>query len=578
MDSNNFFEKLANLAADIPPGADPAAGMVPPEGMMPPAEAMTRQDAIDEAAHEASVVANEAVGDGAPPATVPDVPLEAASPETAPVEGPVPGDVPMDVPVDMMSEDVPAEEPLDAEPTDEEVLRSLVLERERLASYVDTNLVGFGTLARLYEAGTDESIDEAHQKAASAYLDGMLEDEQAFTEGLDKMAAELFADEADVDHLFTDAGIDYVLERVASFADAPFEKTADEGDGMLGRVRGAANGFVDNVKRLKNINSEIASLQSRIDEAKDMSSQLPSSGASVDEIAEAARHLLDLKGQKQQAQSFQAKGYGLAGLGAGALAGGAYLAGRQLADRNQGEVDVVAPDNGATLNTGNPPTLSENGGNYQMKLATTNENVYLDNMLKLAGAFLLIDGSENPAYGEEFNKLASDTFDEIAAMNRLDMETAFAKVALENYSDEKLREIVAGHHTDEILEKTAAVAAWDDLSADELVKIAGAGSVSAKGAAGALRDASEKVKNEIAQAKAQAEAEGREYVGDTDKAGKVGGGLVGGMEGYNVINNPGAYEVSKTAQEDIEAAVLLKQAAYDSYMEADAFLKATLGQ
>lgn len=575
MDSMNYFEKLANLAADIPPEAVPVD------------DGMTQQDAIDEAAHEASLVANEAVGDGAPGATVPDMPLEAGGPavvETAPA--PIPPEEPM-AEAPMMEEPVAqvlpedlegAAEPLDAEPTDEEVLRALVLEQERLAAYVDTNLVGFGTLARLYEAGHDEQLEEGHRKAASDYLGGMLTDETTFTEGLDKMAAELFADQADLDHLFTEAGLDYVLDRVASFADGPIEKTADEGEGMLGRVRGAANGFVDNVKRLKDINSEIASLNARIHEASDLHSQLPTSGANADDVAQAAEHLLDLKNQKRLAENFQVKGYGLVGLGTGALAGGAYLAGRHIGNRNPGEVDVDAPVNGATLNTGNPPTLSENGGNYQMKQATTNENVYMDNMLKLAGAFLLIDGAENPAYGEAFNKEASDTFDAIASMSRADMEVAFAKIALENYSEDKLREIVAGHYTDEILEKTASIAAWDDLSADELVKIAGAGSVSAKGAAGALRDASEKVKNEIAQAKAQTEGEGREYVGDTDKAGKVGGGLVGGFEGYNVINNPGAYEVSKTAKEDIEAAVLLKQAAYESYMEADAFLKATLGE
>lgn len=212
-------------------------------------------------------------------------------------------------------------------------------------------------------------------------------------------------------------------------------------------------------------------------------------------------------------------------------------------------------------------------------MANTENNVYLDNILKLAGAHFLIDGSSNEAYGAEFNKQASDAFDSIASMSRADMEVAFAKVALENYPEETLREIVAGTYTEEILEKTASIAAWDDLSADELVKIAGAGSVSAKGAAGALRDASEKVKNEIAIAKAQTEGEGREYVGDTDKAGKVGGGLVGGFEGYNVIKNPGSYEVAKTAsQEDIEAAVLLKQAAYESYVEAEQFLKNAFGQ
>lgn len=583
MDSMNYFEKLASLVelpteeelpleagAVSPEGPiDPAAaeamlaeqqlaaqliaeqqGTPPLEGGMPEAsvdsmEPMTKRDAIDQAAHEASAVAHDALGDGAPPPTTPDELLEP-----------------------------------DAAAEDQALIENLMLEREQIASYVEDNLVGFGTLARLYEVG--HADDSKLSKSASTYLETMLTDEPTFAEGLDKMAHQLFGDHHDVAHLFSDEGLDYVTEHLAAFVEEPFEKLASDledaadGNTIVNKTKQAVGGFVESIQRLKGINQEISTLESKIQEARDYASQLETAG-SISEMGDTALNLKQLQGQQADAINFRAKGYGLAGLGAGALAGGAYMAGRHFANQNQGEVVSQGHENGATLNAGNQHMLSENGGTY--KMANTQGNVYLDNILKLAGAHFLIDGANNEQYGMEFNKQASEAFDSIASMSRADMDVAFAKVALENYSEDVLREIVAGTYTEEILEKTASVAAWDDLSADELVKIAGAGSVSAKGAAGALRDASEKVKNEIAIAKAQAEAEGRQYAGDTDKAGKVGGGLVGGLEGYNVINNPGAYEVAKTAsQEDIEAAVLLKQAAYESYHEANEFLNGVFAQ
>lgn len=557
MKTMDYFEKLASLSEELPlegdPVAEPTVPMETPDAMAdvamePVQEPMTKEEAIDEAAMTASAIANEAVGDGAPAPVVPDAPVE-----------------------------------VDSATEDQALLENLMLEREQLASHVEENLIGFGTLARLYEVGHDETTDEGLRKSASAYLEQMLVDEETFSAGLDKMAGQLFGDQEDVETLFTDDGIDYVVEHLASFQEETLEKVASDlgdmagGNSIVNKTKQAVDGFVESVQRLKGINQEITTLQSKIDEAKDIHSQLVTSGMTADTVESSLGQLNGLKAQQAEAINFRAKGYGLAGLGAGALAGGAYLAGRHFGSEDSQEVVPPTGENDATLNAGNQHMLSENGGTY--KMANTENNVYLDNILKLAGAHFLIDGSSNEAYGAEFNKQASDAFDSIASMSRADMEVAFAKVALENYPEETLREIVAGTYTEEILEKTASIAAWDDLSADELVKIAGAGSVSAKGAAGALRDASEKVKNEIALAKAQTEGEGREYVGDTDKAGKVGGGLVGGFEGYNVIKNPGSYEVAKTAsQEDIEAAVLLKQAAYDSYIEADQFLKNAFGQ
>lgn len=549
MKTMDYFEKLAALSEELPVENDPTAIPSEEAGQMPvEEEPLTKEEAIDEAAMNATAVAEAAVGDGAPAPVVPDAPIE--------------GD--------------PALE-------EQELLENLMLEREQLASYVEENLVGFGTLARLYEVGHDESVEEGLRKSASTYLDEMLTDEESFSAGLDKMAGQLFGDQQDVETLFTDDGIDYVVGHLASFHDGALEKVASDlgdmadGNSIVNKTKQAVGGFVESVQRLKGINQEITTLQSKIDEAKDIHSQLATSGMTADGVEASLGNLNGLKAQQAEAINFRAKGYGLAGLGAGALAGGAYLAGRHFGNQETQEVDPPMGGNGATLDAGNQHMLSENGGTY--KMANTEQNVYLDNILKLAGAHFLIDGSTNEAYGMEFNKQASDAFDSIASMSRADMDVAFAKIALENYGEDTLREIVAGTYTEEILEKTASIAAWDDLSADELVKIAGAGSVSAKGAAGALRDASEKVKNEIAIAKAQTEGQGRQYAGDADQSGKLGGGLVGGLEGYNVINNPGAYEVAKTAsQEDIEAAVMLKQAAYESYVEAEQFLKNAFGQ
>ena len=561
MKSMDVFQKLAELAEIAPPEetseptpvdvpaeaevtlddvTDVPVNPLPVEEAMVTDEALTKEEAIEEGAAEASQVVEEALEDDVPAQTVPDAPVEP------------------DVSVD-----------------DQALLEALFLEREQLASYVDENLVSFGALARLHEAGQDETSDEAFRKSAAHYLEQMFTDEGMFQEGLDKMATQLFSDQEDIDRLYSEEGVDYVTKHLSSLVDTTLEKVASDlgdkadGNSIVNKTKHAVDGFVESIQRLKGINQEIATLESKINEAKDIHSQLMTSGIKADAMESSLGHLNDLKAQQANAYNFRAKGYGLAGLGAATLAGGAYLAGRHFGKAGDEEVDAPTAVNGATLNAGNQPMLSENGGTY--KMANTQNTVYLDNILKLAGAHLLIDAASNEAYGEEMNKQASDMFDSIASMSRADMDTMFAKVALENYPEETLREIVAGTYTEEILEKTAMIASWDDLPAEELVKIAGAGSVSAKGAAGALRDASEKVQIEVAAAKAKAEGAGRENAGvqNADKA-----QTEADLAAYNVINNPEAYEVDKTAsQEDIEAAVLLKQAAYDSYMEAEAFLE-----
>lgn len=397
----NYFEKLASLSEEMPVEELPQEVVEPPlpEEEMDPAileaalaeqeqalaggmqEApmqeeipmqeevpMTKDEAINEAAGEASSIASEAVGDGAPAPTTPDGLIE---PEADPAE------------------------------EEQALMENLMLEQEQLASFVEENLIGFGTLARLYEAGNDETIDEGYRKSASAYLEGMFADELTFAEGLDKMATQLFSDEEDVAHLFTEQGVEYVTERLAAFVEEPFEKVASDlgdmadGNSIVNKTKQAVGGFVESVQRLKGINQEITTLQSKIDEAKDIHSQLSTAGITPDAMENSLGQLNGLKAQQADAINFRAKGYGLAGLGAGALAGGAYMAGRHFANQNQEEVVSQAPHNGATLNAGNQHMLSENGGTY--KMANTQENIYLDNILKLAGANFLIDGAANEA-------------------------------------------------------------------------------------------------------------------------------------------------------------------------------------
>lgn len=214
-----------------------------------------------------------------------------------------------------------------------------------------------------------------------------------------------------------------------------------------------------------------------------------------------------------------------------------------------------------------------------------NNKSIVQDFLKIAGAAALIQTAQDANVDAGLRKEASDAFDEISLLGRSEMGAAFIKVAQEVYTEQELHEIVAGKHTPNLLNKVAFFLQADEMSADELYKVAGASGVATKGVGGALSDAASNIESYIDTAKANAEGAGREYVGVVkgaegkgDNKGPAGTGQVGGqivannMAGYNVINNPGEYDVEQTAAM-IEEASLAKQAAYDTYHRADKFLK-----
>lgn len=579
---NNIFEKLAQLSGETAnqamPGepvpeatpvmeqAIPTDELPEPEAQLPPAP-QDLNSAIEQAANEASANVGDLLEDPPMASMAPQLPQGMAEPVYAEGIG------------EPTQEDL-----LQAQLLEAQQLEQLQAEQAQLEGQVTERLAEFGALARVVELAhtTDEGDD--FQKSASALLGVMLSDEAAYAENIEKVASSLYAEQEDLDALYQYDAVEYVAgllehrllpelnEKIAS-------DLSDEaaGNTIVNKTRSAVDGFVQSFQRLKGINGEIATLESKLQEAKNIHSQLglgvgmgteQEQAARAISITNAGQEAMDLQHQIAGAENFRAKGYGLAALGAGGLAGGAYMAGRALFNQKQEEPSLNELQTDDTLNAGNDTFNPENGGNYKM----ANETVFMDEILKLAGANFLLGTANDPQAGQEMNKLASDEFDRIASLNREDMGVEFVRTALENYDEQTLREVVAGVHTEELLEKTAGFVSLDNLSADELEKVAGASSVSAKGAAGALRDATEKVENVLIQAKERAQGAGRQYAGEN---GKFGGALVDDMSGLNVINNPAKYEIEQTAafQADIEQAVLLKQAAEAAYNEADAFLK-----
>lgn len=557
---DDVMKKLASLSGmdpDIPidmaeptePVADPLFEQSAP---MP-----SQDEAIENAAQEASAIAGDLTEDK-PMDSMPAVP-PVVSPDVL-----VQGD-------NVNKSGIPPQREV-AE------LDELYGEQERIASVLNEHMVEFAALSQLGDLMRHP--DDTIQKQANELMHSMMQDEQSYADGIHKIASSVFSTQEDLDMLQDPEAIEYIMESLAAFSEDTMEKVASEidpesaGDGILSKTKSAVDSFVDSFKRLRGINEEIVSLRGKLDEAQAIHSQVSVANLPMSESTGSLENLFDAKHNLANAEDFRIKGYGAAALGAGALAGGAYLTGRALANRQSPQTSLNGEHADGTLESGFTNYDSENGGNYKMAHQQT-----FDNLLKIAGAGLLLSLTNNEAVDMELRKEASDQFDAISSLGRQELEVGFIQTALENYSDEQLREIVAGVHTEELLEKVAGFVAIDNYSADELFKVAGAGSVSAKGAAGALRDASEQVKNEIADFKTRAEGAGRQYSGDINEAGKVGGGLVNDRGGYNVIQNPAAYEVEQTASaSDIENAVLVKQASYDAYMEADAFLQRYLGK
>lgn len=439
---------------------------------------------------------------------------------------------------------------------------------EQLSPEIAAQLPEYGAIAKLAELATAGFYPEHIQKEATDRLATAMTDIDSYIAVIEKSASELFGTEEQLSELHSPEGISFVLTKLSEFIDAnPIEKTADEGESFSGKVIKSVSNFVDSVANMKGIGDEIEKAQMAYNVAKNeaenamMKNFVPGGyEAEVKEQAKAMDALNALERRQQKGRAGVIAGVGLAGAGA-------YAGGKALYNAYKNKEELNEENANDTLEAGNQKQII--GGSEKM----ANTKQLVKDFLKTAGAAGLVAIAQDENAPIEMQKEASDRFDQIASMGRTDMLNAFEKVATEIYTEDQLKEIVAGQHTEHILSKLAGIMSYNEMStAEVLEKVADAGGVAAKGVAGALTDAHSNVEATIKKDKEETEGAGREYVGDTDGPGKVGGGLVGEKGGYNVVNNPAKYNVDKTAEEIVEEAVLVKHAAEKSWNEAVAVI------
>lgn len=437
---------------------------------------------------------------------------------------------------------------------------------EQLSPEIAAQLPEYGAIAKLAELATSGYYPEHIQKEASDRLNTAMTDFDSYVAVIEKSAGELFGTEEQLSELHSTDGISFVLTKLSEFIDAnPIEKTADEGESFSGKVIKSVSNFLDSVANMKGIDEEIKKAKAAYDVAKMkaenamMKNFVPGGyEAEMMEQSRAMDALTSLERKQQKGRAGVIAGIGLTGAGA-------YAGGKALYNAYKNKQELNEENANDTLESGNQKQII--GGSEKM----ANTKQLVKDFLKTAGAAGLVAIANDENAGIEMQKEASDRFDSIASMGRTDMLNAFEKVATEIYTEDQLKEIVAGQHTEMILSKLAGIMSYNEMStAEVLEKVADAGGVAAKGVAGALTDAHANVEATIKKDKEETEGAGREYVGDTDGPGKVGGGLVGETGGYNVTNNPAKYNVDKTAAEIVEEAVLVKQAAVKAYNDAEA--------
>ena len=464
-------------------------------------------------------------------------------------------------------------------------------EEDDMMEQIASALPEYGALAVLIEHCTSDADPELH-KLASDRLALAFESAEGYNEVITKTASEIYSDEENLQNLYTEAGVNQVMEQLAYFLeDESLEKQADEEGSFLNKVRekttnffNAANDFVKAKTGIAELEGELAQAQNDLDKARTLANmEVQTDGAvqpgttamfnSADEAVDGATSAL--RNRKL------ATGLGAAGLAAGALYGGKKLYDathpvqedpqmvEQVASEEEEETEKLS-----SLLSGNEcnDTLKK-GNEFELYGGQEKMSKLVDNFLKIAGASALISIANDENQSMELRKEASDTFDHIASLSQKEIGPAFIKIAQELYTEDQLHEVVAGHHNEELFHKVAFFTdTVNSMDAAELEKTAGAGGVAAKGVAGELTNAKEQIQATVEEEKRKAEGQGREYVGDTATSGKVGGGLVGGTEGYNVINNPQKYDVDKTAAA-LEEAFLLKRAAEENYAKANAFIQ-----
>lgn len=487
-----------------------------------------------------------------------------------------------------------ADEQLPTSPEDVEALKVSLAEaeanlqtaKETLASaekemeYFEKNadefkdvLIKSAAFAKLIEFSTSDTVDESLRKLASDRFTTALLSEDAYNQVIEKTASELFQDPENLELLYSQDGLEYVLEHLASFIeDEELEKAAFEMGGIYSKAKEIANRAYTSVRDFHKINDEIE--KTRV-ELKQLENLITEKSDAIDYAErnnnfELAQELLpDLMEAEQttntklktlaQQQSDRALGGGILGGGAASLVGGSVFAGKKLSE-NAKKDDVELSEKTANVTINPEEFVNEEGGIIDMSQSIVKD------FLKIAGAAVLLDVANDANQADELRKEATDMFNSISRMGRKDMEENLVKVATEMYTETELHEIVSGKHNEELFSKIAWFTDAYEMPADELEKIAGAESVAAKGVGGALTDAKANIVEKVEADKVKTE---------TVANGETGSKKADDMRGYNVINNPSEYQVDKTAATKtmIEEAELRKEAAYRSFVEADTFIK-----
>lgn len=454
-------------------------------------------------------------------------------------------------------------------------LAGLEEEREELEKAANEMLPAMGALARLIHFSTDDSISANLQKLASERLRTAMIDDESFQEIIEKTAGEMFVDEENIQQLHSDEGRSYVLEHLASFAedDESLEKVAFEVGGVLSQAQRIAGDYVEGARNLWKMDEQINAARTALDAAKEVATQKtealeaaaqnpnfdPTERQKInDEYSKSTDDFMNASDEVQRQEGLKNKGMQVWGTGAALGAGGAFMGGKAIANavksHHHPEEELSEKSASVTIELGNKDHIK--GGTIPMST--------VKDFLKLAGAAGLLDIANDENQPVSFRKEAAETFNSISRMNRFDMEANFEKMATTIYSEDALHQIVAGQHNDFLFNKIAYFTELENLSADELEKVAGADGVAAKGVAGALTDAKSNIEAKLEQDKNHTE---------TVKNGEIGTRKPDDMRGYNVINNPAAYKVDKTASSIFEEAQMQKEAAYRAFVEADTFLK-----
>lgn len=445
---------------------------------------------------------------------------------------------------------------------------------DKAASFLNDNLKEMGALAKLIDFSTNEEVDEPLRKLASDRLLQALESDEDYNEVIDKTANEIFEDEENLQQLYSDVGLEYVTTHLASFVeDEELEKTAMEVGGIFRNIRDRAGEALDAAKNLRKLHSEVKAADAHLDQVNnelfqhsDLFNKAVKTG-DPDQVKEVGDKVTDLTTSQALARLDAAEvqnkfnqGAAVAGTAGVGGAGGSILLGKKIHDSSQKDSDdeLLTREASGTINQEDIVNETK-GGKYKMA-----DNVVKD-FLKVAGAAHLINLAYREDLDEGIRKQAGDTFNAISRMGRKEMDENFVKVATEMYTEEELHEVVAGKHNDFLFDKVANFIEANDLSVDELEKVAGAEGVAAKGVGGSLSDAKKNIEAKIDSDKKKTE---------TVANGETGSKKADDMRGYNVINNPGEYQVEKSASDEmLQDAYMRKEAAFQEYVKLDTFIR-----